>query len=271
MKREDLSALLRKMGLIYYADLCRYRYRRLQNRARNRAFLRTHPEVALPPDYLLYESFGLDYRKYYYDGLETARWLVGLLGRHVRLREANMLDWGCGPARIVRHLPRLLDPDCHCFGTDYNRQTVEWCKNNIPQVRFSHNGLHPPLPYLDHFFDAVYGISIFTHLSEAAHHAWLQELLRVAGPAAVLLFTTHGGAFRSRLTRAEQRHFDEGKLVVREKVKEGHRMFGAFHPPAFVESFFNQYATILEHIPGRAPGKETGSKPEQDVWILRKK
>jgi len=260
------------MGLIYYADLGRYYWQRFRNRTRNRAFVRTHPEVALPPDYLLYESFGLDYHKYYYDGLETARWLITQLERHASLREAYVLDWGCGPARIVRHLPRLLDDYSHCFGTDYNEQTIAWCKKNIPQVRFSHNELHPPLTYLDQFFDIIYGVSIFTHLSEAAHHAWMQELMRVAKPGAVLLFTMHGAAFRSRLTPAEQKRFDEGKLVVREKVKEGHRMYGAFHPPAFTEQFFSAYGKVLEHIPGRAPDDLSAGalrKPEQDVWILR--
>gem|GEM_PF-6179366 len=50
----------------------------------------------LPPDYFLYETFGLSYTSYYEGGEETARWLIQYFKRYVSLENEKILDWGCG-------------------------------------------------------------------------------------------------------------------------------------------------------------------------------
>jgi SAM-dependent methyltransferase len=119
----------------------------------------------------------------------------------------------------------------------------------------------PGLVYEKEWFDLVFGISIFTHLSEEAHEAWLHELMRVLKPGGILFITLHGNAFREKLTPAEQVRFDSDELVVRGQVTEGHRTFTSFHPVKWVR-IWTLPLTVLEHIPGQAG--------EQDVWILRK-
>lgn len=268
MNRGDLSSLLRSIGILHAVDRFRFFITKIKNFQKNSTFKRENPTVTLPPDYLMYESFNLDYKKYYEDGKDTADWLTTHFRRYKTLEGLNILDWGCGPARVLRHLPQILDSSNTFFGTDYNSKSIQWCKENIPTIHFELNGINPPTVFESDFFDLIYGISIFTHLSEASHHAWLQELLRIARPGSILFFTTHGDAFKSKLSAEESDQYSRNKLIIRGQVKEGHRVFTAFHPPAYMKIFFAQYGTILEHIPGQ---NHPGKYPEQDVWVLMKK
>ena len=83
----------------------------------------------------------------------------------------------------MRHLVDEL-PGSEIAGTDYNPDTIAWCRANIAGIRFELNGLAPPLAFDDAQFDFVYGISVLTHLSEAMQFAWFDELHRVTKPAA---------------------------------------------------------------------------------------
>jgi SAM-dependent methyltransferase len=260
-------SVIRGMGGAPVADYFQYLVMRAVKSRRNRQFRAQYPNVALPPSYLVYESFQMDYAKYYLGGIDTAKWIAEHLRPYLKPIEQRILDWGCGPARVIRHLPQILGVEHSYFGCDYNPATIEWCQKHIPEVSFSLNGLKPPLPYEPAFFDAAYGISIFTHLSEENHTQWSRELSRILRVQGVLLLTTHGEAFKEKLTTAERITFDNGKLVIRSKAKEGQRMFGAFHPPDYLNTLFtNSGFEILSHI----PGKKRESYIEQDTWILRK-
>lgn len=256
--------ILSLLGLLFLVDRIRFRVHWWITSEKRTKFRHEHPEVKLPPDYLIYESFRLDYHRYYFGGRETAQWVIGHLEKHLPLGHAKILDWGCGPARVARHLPDLLKTDCEIFGTDYNPASIQWNRENIPQVSFSLNKLEPPLPYPGHFFDAVYCISIFTHLSEKLHHAWFSELARITRPGGIILMTMQGRAFTGKLTPAEKENFEQGRLVVRGHTKIGHRTYSAFHPESFVRNL------AWEHtVAGFEPGGISNGKPEQDVWIIR--
>lgn len=266
MNRGTISAIIRALGGMHVLDLARYLYARVINGPKNRAFRRENPGVPLPPDYLLFESFKLDYRKYYEGGKETAQWLKATLEDYTDWSGRQILDWGCGPGRVARHLPEILGPECEVHGTDYNEASIAWCRRNLPAVHFHHNSLLPPTDFPDACFDVVFGISIFTHLSEPSHYEWLAELHRILKPAGIALLTTHGDAFRPILTGSEKQAFDRGRLVVRGGVREGHRVFTAFHPPSFMRTFLESRFTIEKHHPGTS--QDWGI--EQDHWILRK-
>ncbi len=266
MNKGTLSNALRALRLIYWTDWLRYVLEKWNNRHSNCTFLRDHPGVAIPPDYLLYESYRLDYSKYFSQGKETAQWIAGHLEKYMDFDGKKILDWGCGPGRVLRHLPEVLGPSCVLHGTDYNLRSIEWCRTNLPGISFNHNALEANLPYPDGFFDAIYGISILTHLSEPMHYAWVAELLRVLSPGGVLFLTAQGDAFKIKMTSSELEAYQRGELVVRGKVKEGHRTYSAFHPRPFMEKLFEK-TQVLEHI---APPAEKGKGLAQDVWILKK-
>jgi len=266
MNKSKLTTLLRKLRLMHLADRLNFFYQKFRNRKNNKLFKANNPDVVLPPDYMIYESFQMNYENYFNDSVSTAAWLISYFQKHIELKYIKILEWGCGPARIVRHLPSLLDRSCEIFGSDYNQQTIDWCKKNIPNINFLRNNLQPPLEFEENFFDIIYATSVFTHLSEEMHYAWFNELKRLCKPNGIIFLTTHGDNCKSKLTDEELKLFEAGKLVVRGNVKEGHRTFAAYQPPEFMRKLFSEME-ILEHIT-REP---EGDYIPQDVWIIRKK
>lgn len=267
MKKGQVSNLLRQFGLIYLTDWIRYYIERYKNRKINSDFKKTNPNVNLPPDYLIYESFQINYKKYYAGGIDTAMWVANHVNRHIDLKDKKILDWGCGPGRVIRHLPSVIGNDCEYYGTDYNKQSIDWCSKHLPEIVFNYNSLEAELPYTDNFFDVIYGISIFTHLSEQLHYDWYKELYRVLKPNGIMFLTTQGDIFRIKLIDSELSRYDNGELVVRGKVKEGHRTFSAFQPIGFMKKLFDN-VEILEHVDTKP---ENGKWLPQDIWILKKK
>ena len=123
MFKTELLSIIRNLGLSKLADKSRYYLMRFKA---NHLFKQAHPGIALPPPYMVYESFQIDYNKYYLGGLEDAAWIVSLFKPHHQLENIKILDWGCGPARIIRHMPALLGKTNDYFGTDYNPQTTKY-------------------------------------------------------------------------------------------------------------------------------------------------
>lgn len=256
--------LLRRLGLIYFGDKVRYYYHYLKKYRANKKFKSSIPGISLPPAYMIYESFQMDYRKYYNGGLETCKWLISVLSKYISFKNIAILDWGCGPARITRHFPALIDKSCKIFGADYNEKSVTWCKENLNGIDFSKNNLTPPLSYKDNSFDIITGISIFTHLSRQMHDAWFNELIRVARRNGIILLSTQGKAFIGRLSSEEIKTFDSGNMVIRGKTREGHRTYSAFHSPEYFKKLISTNR-VLEFI----EGSKSSGKPQQDIWIIQ--
>jgi SAM-dependent methyltransferase len=267
MNKGQLSNALRNLGLIYLTDWIRFHIEKYKNRKINRDFKKNNPTIKLPPDYLIYESFQMNYKEYYTESIDTAKWIANYFKKHIDLKDKKILDWGCGPGRVIRHLPAVIGNGCEYFGTDYNPQTIDWCSKNLPGIAFNCNSLAAKLPYADNYFDVIYGISIFTHLSEQMHHDWYNELFRVLRPGGIMFLTTQGDNFKVKLTESELFKYINGELVVRGHVKEGHRTFSAFHPTEFMTSLFSN-VEILEHV---ATLPDPGQWLPQDIWIIQKK
>jgi ubiquinone/menaquinone biosynthesis C-methylase UbiE len=266
MNKTDILQAVRKIGGMHLLDKLKFYYEVQKNKTANQQFLEKNPSLTLPPPYMLFEAFQMNFEKYYLGGKETTQWIIDLAMPYVSLDNATILDWGCGPARVVRHWKELMGANCSVFGTDYNEKTIDWCKNNIQNVAFEHNGVNPPTNFSDEKFDLIYGISIFTHLSEKNHHDWLAELLRITKKNGIVIITTHGDAFKEKLTSAEQVLFNQNQLVVRGNVVEGHRVYAAFQPSSYLKNLFENKVEILRHLQGQK--KNWGI--EQDVWILKK-
>lgn len=264
--KSQVSAALRRLRLLFVAEKIRYRLQKKKFDEENRIFRLQNPGLALPPDFFIYETYRLNLREYYNDGLSTAKEILYLIQKHCEtLYEGRILDWGCGPARIVRHLPFLL-ARTEIYGTDYNEEYIDWCRRELNDINFSVNKIDPPTNYSDSFFDAIIGVSIFTHLSEARHKSWINELYRITKPAGILFITTQGIAYRSKLTAAERSQFDKGYLVTRRYIKEGNRLFSSFQPPEFMKRLLAGRFEIVEFFPGFT--NDYG--PAQDQWVLKK-
>ena len=207
----------------------------------------------------------MNYARYYIGGIESGEQLINNFERHIELKNKNILDWGCGPARIIRHFPETINNGCKFYGSDYNKITIEWCKKNIKNIAFNNNSLEASLPYDDGFFDVIYGLSVFTHLSEKLHYDWFLELYRVLNKNGILYLTTQGDNFKNKMTDEELIEYNKGNIIVRGNVLEGHRTYSAFHPNEFMIKLFNK-VEIVEHI----VTKPIEGWIPQDIWIVKK-
>ncbi len=267
--RLRLIELLRKLGLLPVADELRRWLTVVKHRKRDKAFAALCPNEVFPPTRSCVGTIGgRGYESYYEDGERSVKVLLELMAGHTELKDARVLEWGCGPARLVRHLARLgKDFGMEVFATDYDDATIQWCKSAIPGVTFARNGLDPPLPFPDGFFDVIFSSSVFTHLSEAMHYAWLKENLRVVKPAGLVIFTTAGDSLKHRLLPAEVPLYEAGELVVRTVPLEGAPRYNAFHSPAFVRQ------KLLPSVPDADLIQHETDLPLagiQDVWVVRK-
>lgn len=265
MTLATLKQALRQIGGIRLLDNTRYQFMKIKNRIDNKKFRVEHPEFAMPPDYLLYESHNVNYRSYFTNGKRKAIELLNLFQKYTDLNDKVILDWGCGPARIVRHLPDLL-PDAQVYGTDYNKSSIAWNKAYIKGVSFFDNEVNPPTRFENEVFDAIYGISIFTHLSEENHYNWINELHRIAKKGAVVILTSHGEFYKSKLIKSDQKKFEAHQLVVKGNTLEGHRTYAAYQPARFMRQLFEGKFEVLEHIPWPIDMDYL----DQDKWIVKK-
>lgn len=266
-KLQRVQHYLRRFGLLNLVEQIRYRVTVFRTKKENRAFRTLHPEFAVPPNHLAYDAYTTPHHGFYYNtGISTAEGIADIIKKHIGQPETiRVLEWGCGPGRSVRHLPDVLGASAEVFGTDYNPETIAWCSKHIPNVRFALNGLMPPLPFEGEFFDLVYAISVFTHLSEEACRAWMEEVSRVLKTGGIAFFSTHGGGDEKFLLPHEQKDYIEKGIAVRGSVEEGKKMFGAWHHPDYVKDVMLAKYEVLEHL---TPGPAGAG---QDFWIARKK
>ncbi|CAL2061647.1 class I SAM-dependent methyltransferase [Tenacibaculum sp. 190524A05c] len=267
MKKIVVKRFLAQLNLLPLVEQLNFYRQKFKNKESNYAFKKNNPDVKLPPDFYIYETFQLNYEKFYTNGIPTAEWLINHVSEFKKLENSKILDWGCGTGRILRHLPTIAGNTNEYFGCDYNPKYVKWCSENLHNIDFKLNQVIPPLSYENDGFDLIYGISIFTHLSLEQHYSWFEELYRILKPNGILFLTTHGNAHQFKLTEKESQQFNNGELIVHDFKKEGNRLFSSYQPEEFMREIAQQYKLeILKHIPGEI----TDGKPQQDVWLFKK-
>jgi ubiquinone/menaquinone biosynthesis C-methylase UbiE len=133
----------------------------------------------------------------------------------------KVLDFGCGCGRVLRWL-MMRAPSTEFYGADVDEEAIRWCMQMLKPARFEISNFRPPLPYPDAFFDAVYCISVFTHLEEGIQESWLEELRRILKPNGILIFTVHGATAAQVLDAAEQQQLNNrGFLFHRSRKLQG--------------------------------------------------
>jgi len=73
MNKPFFKAILRRFGIIKLSDTARFQIMKLKNRKGNLKFVREHPNVPIPPDYILYKAHKLNYASYISNGLTNAK------------------------------------------------------------------------------------------------------------------------------------------------------------------------------------------------------
>jgi SAM-dependent methyltransferase len=110
----------------------------------------------------------------------------------------SVLDFGCGPGRVLRHFDSEAD-QCSFFGCDIDAESVEWLTGALaPPFRLFVSDEAPPLPLESESLDLIYATSVFTHLTDLWGE-WLVELRRLLKDDGLLFMTFLGcDAFAGR-------------------------------------------------------------------------
>ncbi len=222
-------------------------------------------DMPIPPSLLRYWVAGSDDLGWF---LESGQ--LGIKALHdiltpYGIQLANftrILDFGCGCARVLRHLPAATTAKID--GTDSNADAIHWCADNLTIAQFAVNALEPPLAYPDQTFDLIYAFSVFTHLTGDLQQAWIEELHRCLKPGGFLVMSTHGNYYLPHLNPQEQIAYHGGALVVHHQEHFGENVCSAFQAQAHVRRLVQSKFTAVSFIPEGALGNRY-----QDLYLLQ--
>ena len=200
------------------------------------------------------------------------------------LRGGNILDFGCGCGRILRHIAFYADA-YNFFGGDVDADSIAWGRLHLDFAEFWVLPLMPPTPYSSNQFDAAYAYSVFSHLPFEAAAAWRDELHRICKPGALLVLTLQGKYVIDAITlklrdlgtpNAQQLVSDQGRFCQEgflfypypaqsdntgNWMSEG-RYGNAFVTESFAREFWSEGFDVVDYLP--APDDW------QDYIILRR-
>lgn len=260
--------LIRSLGLLKIADTVKYWQHRMRTASSNRVFQRENPDFPVPPHDLAFDAYNhADWKGYLVEGHQHACVFARIMKENFSSNNTRVMEWGCGPGRVIRHMPELLQGQTtEIVGTDYNPRSISWCDEHLDGITFVHNGLMPPLPFPDGHFDAMYNLSVFTHLGEETQQAWVQELWRVLKPGGTLISTTHGGKCQHLLaTKADRNKYEAGQIVIQGKYREGKKWYFAIHPENYVKNeLLKEFSDVRLYL------GDGYDKMRQDIWIASK-
>jgi SAM-dependent methyltransferase len=183
---------------------------------------------------------------------------VTALAEHygVDLASSNVLDWGCGHGRVVRHFADR-DRVAEAWGVDIDAENIAWLEANVGSVRAATVPLLPPTELPTDHFDLVYAISVMTHLTHEVQEAWLRELQRITRPGGLLLLTFAGhtsAAWSSRFLNPQwienwQRSgFDAtlDSLDLNGKIGDDAYYRNTKQTPDFTREFWGRYFEVVD-------------------------
>lgn len=108
-----------------------------------------------------------------------------------------VLDFGCGWGRIIRFFLKDVD-ESGLWGIDCYKEMIDLCKMQNLRCNLEAINPMPPTRFAPDTFDMIYLYSVFSHLSEEAHLAWLGEFRRILKPAGMVIATTRPRVFIDR-------------------------------------------------------------------------
>ncbi|MEM9373637.1 MAG: class I SAM-dependent methyltransferase [Planctomycetota bacterium] len=122
--------------------------------------------------------------------LEEAR----ALGLDTARPDLRVIDVGCGWGRITQALLRDFEP-AQLIGCDVMAEALDICRSTGLPVELLQLPYMPPADLPDASADLIVAFSVFSHLAERPHRAWVEDFARVLRPGGVLVVTTRPRAF----------------------------------------------------------------------------
>jgi len=160
------------------------------------------------------------------DSLHEPKYMYQEIRRISALQNKNydekttLLDFACGYGRMIRFFMKDIYPG-NLYGSDVTSEFINICRNTFNTdgggVTFDVNNPFPPIKYDEKYFDIIMAYSLFSHLSEDAHLAWLKEFLRVLKPNGLLFLTIRQQTFLSDLrdiSIGDEKISDYNKILI---------------------------------------------------------
>jgi SAM-dependent methyltransferase len=221
-----------------------------------------------PPEMMAMTTGSFSARTFWDSGKITRPWIrQTLFANELQFASFDeILDFGCGCGRVMRHLEALRNPRLH--GVDYNLYMAAWCRRNLPFAEFDHLNPSEQLPYEDEAFAFIYSYSVFTHLDQEAHDFWVQELQRVLRPGGFLYLTLRGERYAEFLSAEERERFDAGEMVVQAQNVSGSNACLAHHPESYVRERLAPEMSLVDLIPSDKKGER--GDPWLDIALFTK-
>jgi SAM-dependent methyltransferase len=106
----------------------------------------------------------------------------------------RVLDFGSGWGRYLLFFMKNVAAD-NLFGVDVDPDVIGFCKVSGLPAQLMTVPPYGPTKFAAASFDLIYSYSVFSHLAEPAHLAWIHEFLRILRPGGVLVITTQARHF----------------------------------------------------------------------------
>ena len=130
------------------------------------------------------------------ESVRFTRWLVTEYEEVTRelIRDATILDFGCGWGRLMRLLYKYADAE-YLYGLDPWDESIRICREHGVLGHLAISDYVPKtLPFAQPF-DLIYAFSVFTHLSERTTRVVLETLRKYIADGGALAITIRPAAY----------------------------------------------------------------------------
>jgi len=170
-----------------------------------------------------------------------------------------ILDWGAGVGRVAKHVHNYFAPNVEFWCIDVDQVNIDEAKKFVPRAICSPIPYYPPTHLEAGKFDLIYGISVFTHLSECAQEVWLQELKRISRRDALLVMSANtefaalhfasqnGSCIRDLLLLGISDHLLDGNLG--NKLDRTTYYRSTYHLTEYIRREWGKHFEILDIVP----------------------
>jgi SAM-dependent methyltransferase/glycosyltransferase involved in cell wall biosynthesis len=206
--------------------------------------------IPVPPAQLHQRVAGptSDESNYEENGRRAREDIVGLLPDDWSWEGKRLLDFGCGPGRVLRQFMAQSEM-AELHGCDIYGPGIAWLQENAPShVKLFVNDEVPPLDRPDSHFDLIWAVSVFTHLVETWSR-WLLEIHRVLKPGGLFVTTFHNEANHVDFAAYDPEPWSEdhiGMNVMSPSVGWDKGGPAVFHSGWWIEAHWGRLFEVLE-------------------------